>query len=260
MTRSFTVEHGGEQHGGPLPRVEPVQIATDDRNVEQLVRSARAGVARLSLELRVARHNAEVAEQRLDAEDEATIVDLPAARELLRTSLSQAVDLRRAALATEVEEARLEAARIVASAHRRAEAYLAAAHDGVLATVIDPARTLAPLPPVPPTVVPDDDPAEPESAPVREGAAVAPVSATALEVASILAALQLHPTTPLQPVALPVGVGPAAGPVHAPAPPVPAPVPPRPRVPLRSRLMHADVLLPLIAVVAVLLVLLAWVG
>jgi hypothetical protein len=81
----------------------------------------------------------------------------------------------------------------------------------------------------------------------------------------LVLAVALHPDESLAPLpALPLEVVPdilqcsaaVAGPVavsHTMAAP-------RPRSPLRSRLLHVDVILPLLAVVAVLLILIAWVG
>jgi hypothetical protein len=231
----------GAEHSARLPPLEPVLVATDDEGVEQLMRSTRAELARLSLELRVAGYKADLEEQSQSAIDPASGgFDLSGARRLLQWSLTERLDARRLQLAQELDAARLEAARIVASAHRRADAYVTEAHEGVLGTLLRPGELLRPLPPLPPTVVPH------ESAP---DLAVAPAVAA-----------------PLAPEATPmVAVAPAVA-VPAPTPPPTATLPPRPadldepRPAWWSRLLYADVLLPLIAVCAVLVVLLAWVG
>ena len=210
-----------------------------DERAEHIMRSSRAELARLSLELRAIRHKADVAEHTHVAVAPSPVaagVDLPGARELLRSSLGEWVNTRREELAAELEEARHEAARIVASAHRRAEAYVAEAHDGVLATLLHPEQQLAPLPPLPPVVVPDEL-ARQAPAPARTDiAAAAGSSEAAATVAAILAAVQ-------PPLATVADTPPAS-----------------PRPPMWRRLLYADVLLPMIAALAVLIVLLAWVG
>jgi hypothetical protein len=81
----------------------------------------------------------------------------------------------------------------------------------------------------------------------------------------LVLAVALHPDESLAPLpALPLEVVPdipqCSAPVAGPVAVARAMAPPRPRPPLRSRLLHVDVILPLLAVVAVLLILIAWVG
>jgi hypothetical protein len=197
-----------------------MSVTADER------RSARADVARLRLELRALLRKAEILEAsgKPAQATEAPDVDITAARELLAVSLRTQIDARRAELAAELSEARSEAARLVESAHQRADEYVAAAHDLVIGAALDPDQVLEPLSPLPLEVVADPRPA---TMPER----------------TVVAAMQAY-------LAQATVSGPAAAPVSA----------RRSRPPLRKRVLHLDVMLPLIAVAAVLLILLAWVG
>lgn len=206
-----------------------------DRN--QLIRSDRASIARLSLELRAVRYTADLAEQSQEVIDPAIGgFDLAGGREWLKTALGERVNARRAELAADLDRARDEATRIVASAQRRADQYLGVAHDAVLLALHQPGEPLPALPPLPPAVVAVE--IEPNPLDVIEP----PAENTAADVGAIVAALQPY----LAGLTMPQ--------------PARAPVPRRPRPPLKKRLLHIDVLLPLIAVIVVAIVLLAWAG
>lgn len=263
MKRGVTVEQ--EATASQLPELSPVLVATDDEGVEELIRAARADVARLSLALRSVRHRADTAARRAaDAESCSSDFDPPAARELLRSSLEVSIEARRRDLTTELEQARADATRVVASAQRRADAYVASAQSAAMTALLQPGQPLAPLPPLPPAVDPDenalpvflfrDEAPAPQLVPAAHERSPSADQATAVGFASILAALQpLIAGQSAPPVAPSASAG-APAPVLAP----PTPKPPRPS--LASRLLFADVLLPLIAVVVIVIVLLAWVG
>lgn len=99
-----------------------------DNGVEQIVRSARATIAMLALELRAAQRDADVAERTsggvVHADDEAHA----AARDRLRSALVAKLAERRSELAEQVERARTEASRRVVAAQNEAAELLAAAN------------------------------------------------------------------------------------------------------------------------------------
>lgn len=233
-------------------------------HLEEDLRLARADVARLKLELRSVTRKADDAEQLLAAAepvaDEAAGFDAAAARELLVATLRPHLEARRAELAAELEEARAEASRLLQSAHQRAEEYVAGAHDVVFSALLRPGEEIGPLPPLPLEIVTDTRPSStPEAvAEARPSSASEVVPEQAVPVAepadgthgvgAMLGALQAY-------LAHAAGAAPAAAAAFT-----TARRPRQPREPLRTRLLHADVVLPLIAVVAVLLILIAWVG
>jgi hypothetical protein len=211
------------------------------------LRKARAEVARLKLELRGVSRKAEAAEQaqatnESTADDDAEL-DLVAARGLLASSLASQVDVRRAELAAELAEARSEATRLIESAHRRAEEYVSAAHDVAFAAVVSPQDPVGELSPLPLEVVPDAEQPAPEI--VSEPTVLMQPPSGNAGFEAIVTAMQAYLT---HAAVVPQSVAAPARSVR----------PPRP--PLRTRVLHADVLLPLIAVVAVLIILIAWVG
>lgn len=221
-----------------------------DGESARLVNSARAEIARLSLELRAVGRKADDAERATPGVALATIdADLAGAREFVRSSVVHHVDARRAEMDKELEEARLHAARIVASAQRRAEAYVAAAHDDVLAALAVPGASIPSLRPMPPVIDPADL-VPPHAG--DETVARTLGSEAALGVAGMVAALQPLLTSSAAPAAIPaIATLQLPGVMSQPSPP---------RPPLWRRLLYADVLLPMIAALAVLIVLLAWVG
>ena len=256
----------------PARPAEGGDRAADD-DVQDLLRSARADIARLSLQLRSIRRKADDAERRAGTAalgDEGA--DIAAARRLLQAGLRDRLDARRRELADELDKARAEATTRAASACRRADAYVAAAHDSVLASVLSPDEGLAPLPRLSPAIdlddlVGPDDAGAPPTDDIGTGPAPiaspegAPDIATlpspfAEQGAMAWAAATGLPATPYPSPLLPPAAG-AGLPSGAQAPAqgsrIAGPAP-------WSRLLFADVLLPLIAAVVVLVILLAWAG
>jgi hypothetical protein len=221
----------------------------EDAGAQDELRHARFDVARLTLELRKLTREADSIEA-LDGTTEPFVddvdFDLAAARELLASSLSQRLDARRAELAAELEAARGEAARLVESAHRRAAEYVAAAHDDVFGAVFHPDQPLGPLPSFPLAVVADTpSPSPSDGVTADDPTLLVPPQDGTVGFEVMVAAMQAFLTQAA--VASPGSAAPVA-------------VARRPRAPLRARLLHADVILPLIAVAAVLVILIAWVG
>lgn len=137
------------------------------------------------------------------------------------------------------------------------------------------ARSDAPLAPAPsPDTSGDEPPAAAQATPSAPTVPAPPPPSPQLAspealmgMASIIAAMQPYlaaaqpamQTWAAAPAPVPDGASAVPGPTVGMAPPPPA-APPVPTPPLWSRLLFADVLLPLIAAVIVLIVLLAWVG
>lgn len=219
-------------------------MATPDAQTDPLVRSARADVARLSLQVRTAQDEFDRAQQR-------PLVDRTSARELLQTSLDEVVLARRRELSRVLDEERRAAERVVAEAHEEAAAIVAAAlaarvqNDehaaGAAAVATAPSDPGAPASAIdPPTpAVPMIKPPPPSAVPPPEYLAQVVQAAVTATLAQ-------------------VGVAALAGGMR-PAPQGRASVVAN-RPSFRRRLLHLDVLLPLIAVLLVFLVLLAWVG
>jgi hypothetical protein len=259
-----------------LPVLTPVAVVAE-ADVDQLVRTARAGVAMLSLQLRTAVNDAAAAE----VVDEH--VDLSGAHDLARASLDRYVADRRRELAEELEQARADAAFTVTAARTEAAELVAAASEetrrlllaGVTPLPVDGPPSLRVVPDGGETVVVPDEPSareltapmvETETAPPQVGA-VPP----AAEVAAPLAAGVALAATPaevsvLAPPALPVDVLPVVQPApaglaaHVPAHAATGAAVEQPARRGLSRFRYRDVVLPMIAVLVVLVVLLAWVG
>jgi hypothetical protein len=217
---------------GPLPELTAVVVAVADE-VEDLLVARRAHLARGCLQLRDLERAFAV---RVDDDGaEAELIDIEGAKAFLRTSLDHQLRQRRAELDAEVDAARLTAARLVADAHEEAVGILAAANEAIVGTLLEGLTS-------------------------HVGAEVTP---TLRVVGSELDRAQerardAHPTAPAQPPAPAPALAPAPAPASATAP-VPVAVSAAPKWGVRS-FLYVDVLLPLVAVVLVLLVLLAWVG
>lgn len=241
----------GSRSGGgvaTLPSLRPVLVGRSE-DIERLIGSERAGVTLLSLELRAALRDAEVAEQ-VDGR-----VDLDGARELLRTSLDQQLASRRHRLGDQLAQTRMAAAAVVIAAQAEARTLLATASAEVVQVLVQDAA-LGPVLSAPSLrVVADHSRSPGESAdptsPTAEGAVLATVTAAPPAGTLTPAPVAPFPVAPVAPV--------------APAPCVPAPVEaivthaPPDRSGL-ARYLYLDVVLPLIAVLIVVVVLLAWVG
>jgi hypothetical protein len=269
------VTAGDAAAGRALPPLEPVQVARDDE-VEALVRAARAGIAMLSLQLRSARQDAELVEQRAQESD------LTGARDLIDTSLEHWMESRRLQMAQELEQAREDAANLVSTAHEEAAEVVARASEETLAVLLAGMRGR------PEGVAPSL-----RVVPEQRAAPVAPLVPSGHPAVAPVMTPSIAPAPEVEPVPEP-GAGPVVVPVVAPDPvpvvePVPGPLP-QPAVITMSEttstpavvvapgtptsaestsatapgrlegFLYLDVLLPMVAVLVVLIVLLAWVG
>jgi hypothetical protein len=249
---------------GPAAGPQPAVLDLDDPQSAKLIALSRAEVARLSLELRAVRRRADDAERAAAGTPFAppavpSDVDAASVHDLVRSSLAHHLDARRRELDHELEGAKVEASRVIASAHRRAEAYVAAAHDDVLAALACPGSALRPLSPLPPVVVADElssnamPPAANETLHGLGGPETLSLVGIAAAMQSYLAASPVAAMVPALATAQVPTTAPLADAMAEPRPKSPGPA-------LWKRLLYPDVLLPLIAAVAVLIVLLAWVG
>lgn len=221
-----------------FPTLSSTQVA-DQRNAERVLRSARAEIALLALELRVLCRDVAMAEAEADRRPEDPELP-PGAGELLATALEQRVAARRSELVADAEQARAEAARLVTAAQDEAAAVVAAARDEMLAVLLDGSDPRFLNPPAL-RVVRDALPALTSSA--------APDASAPQPAPSSPAARQTLPPPPS--LADPPTIGCTADDVATTAPP---------RMSFWARYLYVDVLLPLVAVLIVVVVLLAWVG
>ena len=230
----------------------PVLVAGED-DVEQVMRTAKAGIAILSLQLRSLQAEV-VADQ--DTEGEAASVEA-----FLDECLGRHLDRRRTEMAAELERVRSDAARLVLGARASAAELVAQAGDeslGSLLALQDPPR-LAGVPSL--RVISEAPPeAAPAPAPAPPLAAVLPPPPAPMG----------HPAGP----GTPATAAPLPPPDVAPLVPQPAVItlpepgnPPAVPAPDRatagsrvSRFLYLDVLLPMVAVLLLVFLLLAWVG
>ena len=103
-----------------LPPLTPLLVAGEEE-IDQVVRTARAGIAILSLQLRTVERSATLAE----AQD--TDWDLPEVQGLLEATLGHQMETRRREMAEEVNEARREAVRLVVESRATAADLIAQA-------------------------------------------------------------------------------------------------------------------------------------
>ncbi|MGH9273321.1 MAG: hypothetical protein ACRDZU_01635, partial [Acidimicrobiales bacterium] len=108
-----------------FPGLTPVLVA-EEEDVDELVRTARAGIAVLALQLRAARHEAGV------AASQGGDWDAGAARAFLVTTVEERMKARRVEMAKELEQARTDAARLVLSSRAEAAALISKAGDDTL--------------------------------------------------------------------------------------------------------------------------------
>lgn len=258
----------------PVPRQV---VAAGDEDVDAVVRAARAHVARLSLELRSLRHEAELAQPTADDPGAGgEVLDIPAARQFLHAGLENRLSSRRREMRIELDEARTaaalrirdaqdESARLVGVAREELMAALVSATgrpDGVARSGVRASQRQMAEPTAGRIAL---EPATPSPwAPIADGV-VAPTEArVALPLAPPATPTLVLPAPVVAPAPAPASSMPppaAPAPSPAPTPHVPAPRAPAPgrRKPsLRAKFLHADVMLPLIAVVIVLVVLVAW--
>jgi hypothetical protein len=281
---------------GPLPALRQVLVVAEE-DVDEVVRSTRAGIARLALRVRTAVQDADAAERHVRT------WEVTAVRDFLSASVDQKMESRRLEMANELEQAKAEAARLVLSSRSEAAAILTAASEETRSLLL--ARAIAPAPPAARSLrVVGDAPApviHPKRTVVHASLAVPLAEPEPVMVPEPLVEPALQPEPVAEPLAEPV-LEPA--PVVAPLPatesvPVVAHLPlalstpgPAPQMatitlpaeavaqlladparhlagrdaaagarrPHLGRFLYLDVLLPMIAVLVVLVVLLAWVG
>jgi len=242
-----------------LPAVTPV-LVTDIEDVDRMIRSARADMARLSLQLRALKHQETVLEGAAPERDAAeTSSERPSAREYLRTDLEARFATRRASLPSEIAQAHAAAARRVLGAHNEAAVLVSAARDELL-------RVLGGLR-VPASPQETSGTMAGRSLRSSDGEAVVSSLQPPLLVPDP-AEPQVFPGPPVQAVAPPLGDFAAPVPLgfetHSTSTTVPAVASPQqktrlpPQRSLRAQFLHVDVVLPLVAVAIVLIVLLAW--
>ncbi len=254
-----------------LPELTPL-LVVDDADVEELMRTARADLAKLSLELRALQREATAAREALPADDDEPSLDLVSAQELLRTGVEARLARRRVERRAEIERAEHEAARRIADAEAEASALVDAARAELLRALAGRSsmprsvQGLAPRTPRPQPVEPEDEfpaasrwePLAADDADWRSMTEVVP------SVAAPSAAPPAPPPPPAPPAVPQVPVTLAVVEDDRPQLRVKAPVPQagRPSGARRQHrwqgLLHIDVLLPLIAVLIVVVLLLAW--
>ena len=297
-----------------LPPLTPLLVAGEEE-IDQVVRTARAGIAILSLQLRTVERSATLAE----AQD--TDWDLPEVQGLLEATLGHQMETRRREMAEEVNEARREAVRLVVESRATAADLIAQAGaeslerlmagTGVDRTSEAPSLRIISRPRADPVEQEVHDLTHPVAQPAREDTPAPAASGIEPMVAAIPVVVSpdapvmstlVMPTpvvpTPVMPagvaiaaesvavetaragesVTAPVDVPTAtqaaviAGPsavsatIISPVVAVPAALAdpavtqePKPRSSL-SRFFYLDVLLPMVAVLILIVVLLAWVG
>ena len=297
-----------------LPPLTPLLVAGEDE-IDQVVRTARAGIAILSLQLRTVERSATLAEA------QETDWDLPEVQGLLEATLGHQMETRRREMAEEVNEARREAVRLVVESRATAADLIAQAGaeslerlmagTGVDRTSEAPSLRIISRPRADPVEQEVHDLTHPVAQPAREDtpapaatgiepmvAAIPVVVSPDAPVMSTLVVPTPVVPTPVMPtgvaiaaesvavetaragesVTAPVDVPTAtqaaviAGPsavsatIISPVVVVPAALAdpavtqePKPRSSL-SRFFYLDVLLPMVAVLILIVVLLAWVG
>lgn len=297
-----------------LPPLTPLLVAGEEE-IDQVVRTARAGIAILSLQLRTVERSA------ILAEAQETDWDLPEVQGLLEATLGHHMETRRREMAEEVNEARREAVRLVVESRATAADLIAQAGaeslerlmagTGVDCTSEAPSLRIISRPRADPVEQEVHDLTHPVAQPAREDTPAPAASGIEPMVAAIPVVVSpdapvmstlVMPTpvvpTPVMPagvaiaaesvavetaragesVTAPVDVPTAtqaaviAGPsavsatIISPVVAVPAALAdpavtqePKPRSSL-SRFFYLDVLLPMVAVLILIVVLLAWVG
>lgn len=217
-----------------IDKLTVVETATTDV-VDRVVAPARTGLAELALQLRVAVDAAEEAERKAPAYDD------PEVLAFLTATLARELDEVRAQLSEELAHAQAEATRRVRAAHAEAEALL----------------TPRPVERVGPDM----------TAVTEDGCQPLPDLRTEPIVESNGSS---NGHTPVEPPAPPQQQDPAAAsasPISAPTvlarpvvpDPTPAPQAPAPRRGLR-RFLYVDTVLPMVAVLIIVVVLIAWLG
>ena len=258
---------------------------TDEHDVDHLLRTARADVARLALQMRAARRAVDPVEVEAPTPEEPS---------LTAADLGVRPDADPPGLAEDLARVRADALRLLSSARAEVAQRVATSNDDALQLLQGPA--VAPgapnlrvaVPPAAPAEVPlpvavvtpaPDSPATPIEEPAEAVTEAIPVVAP--EAVSVVAPAAAQPMVPaaLAAASAAVAAVPAVAPATAADPlggvvvvvtvpqagvpmyPVPAyaPAPAEEKRPA-SKVLYADVVLPILAVVVLLIILLAWVG
>lgn len=280
------------------PVLHPVLVVADTE-LEPLARSARASVAMLALQLRAALRDADAGQRDEPSDPTGEDTNDPRMLELLRSSLEERVERRRHDLAQELGDVRAEAAASIAAARTEVASLVAAAREEMLQALAGAGEPpVAAAPPNlrivtgggvdghavtvhsltrSPAVTPNEgmpasqdavarprDPAvpEPERQPAAESkpqpraeAQPQPEPQPRPELRpQPVAAVFAEPSVPVTDYLAPAVV------TLSPPPGSAASVKPAGGRPLWARYLYLDVVLPLVAVIVVLIVLLAWLG
>lgn len=254
-----------------LPVLRAVRVARSE-DVDQLVQGARAELAILALQLRTALQRAHAAEARPAGPDRTD------ARLLLEAGLDHTLAVRRRSFEDALTSARSDAALVVAAARGAAADLVAAANDELFELLLGGLGPAAPMPPslrvvgasapseetVPPSAADEHPrPVDARGRGERAGGATQSVAAhpaggrvLAVERDVVVAgregvAADSEPTVVAEPP-MPAVAAVETAPLVADVAPI--------RPPLLRRFLYVDVLLPMLAVLIVLAVLLAWVG
>lgn len=267
------------------PSVPMLRRLVAEGDLEPHLRAARAELAGLVLRQRAAERAAERLERSdvgaVEPDADAVAAATDRAWAVRRAELDAECEQRRVALAADLAEERARAQRVVDDARREAVAVLAAARDrlnGVFAGVEPPAveapALAAPALVEPPAApLPIAPPATPPAAPLAaspDAPQVAPMVFAYMVPSAdggppMLVAAPLPTAVPfpggqaMAPGAVMPGWPAPFGPTAADSPVADADAPAI-RVPWRARFLHLDVILPLVAMVIVVVVLLAWMG
>jgi len=262
---------GTDRLSAMLPTLTPLLVAGEEE-IDQVDRTARAGIAILSLQLRTVERSASLAEA------QETNWDLHAAQGFLQASLGHRMEMRRREMAEEVEQVRGEAVRLVLQSRATAADLIAKAGEESLALlmagtgvdrtsgapslrIISQRRTDPAGQDLHALTHPFDHPASDAARTSVAGRIVAPVVAP---IPVVLPPDAERTSTPVTPPPAPSASATAT--VSTPVVVVPTTLAdpgvseePKPQSPL-SRFLYLDVLLPMIAVLILIVVLLAWVG
>lgn len=229
----------------------PVENPSQDPNHLRL-RNAQTEVARLSLELRVLQQDVEGAKRMggFSHESGNDAIGIIADKELIRSTVDQLVSDKMGDMARAVVQARAHASERVASAQVEAALIIKTARDEALDDLINRVRPLLSAPPVL-SAPPDLDLTETVVVPIPEPE-TEPVVIPLVEPTPLPAA-----EAPVAELVIPVGdLVPKTSDLLPEAEPKKSPK----KLAKSARFLYIDVILPLVAVLVVIILLLAWVG
>ncbi len=234
----------------------PVENPTQDPK-HLLLRNAQTEVARLSLELRVLQQDVEGAKRMggFSHESENDAIGIIADKELIRSTVDQLVSDKMGDMARAVVQARAHASERVASAQVEAALIIKTARDEALDDLLKRVRPLLSAPPVL-SAPPDLDLTETVVVPIPEPE-TEPVVIPLVEPTPLPAAEAPVAEAPVADLIIPVGdLVPKTSDLLPEAEPKKSPK----KLAKSARFLYIDVILPLIAVLVVIILLLAWVG